>query len=37
MKYSIIYKAENTQTGEIYIGATTKSLEERKQDHIQKA
>jgi len=37
MKYSIIYKAENTLTGEIYIGATTKSLEERKQDHIQKA
>lgn len=37
MEYSIIYKAENTLTGEIYIGATTKSLEERKQDHIQKA
>lgn len=37
MKYSIIYKAENTLTGEVYIGATTKSLEERKQDHIQKA
>lgn len=37
MVYSIIYKAENTLTGEVYIGATTKSLEERKQDHIQKA
>lgn len=37
MKYSLIYKAENTLTGEVYIGATTKSLEERKQDHIQKA
>lgn len=37
MKYSIIYKAENTLTGEVYIGATTKSLEERKQDHLQKA
>lgn len=37
MRYSIIYKAENTLTGEFYIGATAKSLEERKQDHIQKA
>lgn len=33
----IIYKAQNTISGECYIGATTKSLEERKQDHIQKA
>jgi hypothetical protein len=33
----IIYKAQNTFTGETYIGATTKSLEERKTDHIQKA
>lgn len=33
----IIYKAENTLTGEVYIGATSKSLKERKQDHIQKA
>jgi len=37
MKYSIIYKAENSLTGEVYIGATTKSLEERKQDHLQKS
>ncbi|WP_281227590.1 NUMOD1 domain-containing DNA-binding protein [Flavobacterium aquiphilum] len=37
MEYSIIYKAENTFTGEVYIGATTKSLEERKQDHLQKS
>jgi hypothetical protein len=37
MKYSIIYKALNTITNEVYIGATTKSIEERKQDHIQKA
>ena len=37
MKYSIIYKAVNTITDEVYIGATTKSIEERKQDHIQKA
>jgi hypothetical protein len=33
----IIYKAQNTFTGETYIGATTKSLEERKSDHLQKA
>lgn len=33
----IIYKAQNTFTGEVYIGATTKSIEERKIDHIQKA
>lgn len=33
----IIYKAQNTFTGETYIGATTKSLEERKIDHLQKA
>ncbi|WP_164905482.1 NUMOD1 domain-containing DNA-binding protein [Flavobacterium sufflavum] len=33
----IIYKAQNIITGECYIGATTKSIEERKQDHLQKA
>ena len=33
----IIYKAENIENGKVYIGATTKSVEERKQDHIQKA
>lgn len=31
-----IYKAENTQTGYVYIGATTRSLEERKLDHFKK-
>jgi hypothetical protein len=36
-KNYIIYKAQNTITGECYIGATTKSIEERKQDHLQKA
>lgn len=36
-KNYIIYKAQNTITGECYIGATTKSIEERKTDHIQKA
>jgi len=33
----IIYKVTNSQTNEIYIGATTKSIEERKIDHLQKA
>ena len=32
-----IYKATNNITGEIYIGATTKSMDQRKLDHIQKA
>lgn len=36
-KNYIIYKAQNTITGECYIGATKKSIEERKQDHLQKA
>ena len=35
-KNYIIYKAQNTITGECYIGATTKSIDERKQDHLQK-
>lgn len=34
-KYTI-YKAENIQTGYVYIGATTRSLEERIQDHYKK-
>lgn len=33
----IVYKAENMFTGECYFGATTKSIDERKQDHLQKA
>lgn len=37
MGNSIIYKAVNTITDEVYVGATTKSIEERKQDHLQKA
>lgn len=36
-KTYIIYKAQNTITGECYIGASTKSLEERKRDHINKS
>ena len=33
----IIYKAQNILTGDTYIGATTKSIEERKADHLSKA
>jgi group I intron endonuclease len=33
----IIYKATNTVNDMVYVGATTKSIEERKQDHIQKS
>ncbi len=33
----IIYAVVNTITGNKYIGATTKNLEERKRDHLQKA
>ena len=33
----IIYKVQNECMGEVYIGATTSSLNERKLDHIQKA
>jgi len=32
-----IYKVTNNNTGEIYIGATTTSFEERKKDHIRKS
>ncbi len=32
-----IYKVTNTEDGKIYIGATTKDLKQRKQDHNQKA
>ncbi|WP_316636112.1 GIY-YIG nuclease family protein [uncultured Flavobacterium sp.] len=33
----IIYKVINTKTNEMYIGSTTKSITERKNDHLQKA
>lgn len=32
----IIYKATNTLNGEVYIGSTTKTIEERKSDHLQR-
>lgn len=33
----IIYSVKNIITGEYYIGATTKSMNERKKDHLQKS
>lgn len=33
----IIYKAENTENNQVYIGATTSSVHNRKLDHIRKA
>lgn len=36
MSNYIIYKAENTFTNEVYVGATTKTLVERKNDHLIK-
>lgn len=36
-KIYIVYKVTNLETGKAYIGATTKSIEERKVDHIQKS
>lgn len=37
MENKIIYKVVNVETGEVYIGATSKTLEARKEDHLQKA
>lgn len=34
---NIIYKVTNQETNEVYIGVTTKSLEKRKTDHLQKS
>lgn len=34
---SIVYKAQNEVTEEVYIGVTSKSLEKRIKDHLQKA
>lgn len=32
-----IYKAQNKHTGEVYIGATTHSIHQRKLDHVERA
>lgn len=36
-KKHLVYKVTNQETGKAYIGVTTRSMEERKADHIQKA
>ncbi len=33
----IIYKVINTETNQVYIGTTTKSINDRKNDHLQKS
>lgn len=33
----IIYKVENKENGQVYIGATTNSLTQRKLDHVERA
>ncbi len=33
----IIYKVKNVWTGEVYIGATTNSIKQRKLDHLERA
>jgi len=33
----VIYKAENKENGYVYIGASTKSIKERKHDHINRS
>lgn len=37
MNNYIIYKAQNIFTNETYIGATTRSIDERKSSHVQQA
>jgi predicted GIY-YIG superfamily endonuclease len=36
-KKNLVYKVTNQETGKTYIGVTTRSMEERKADHVQKA
>lgn len=37
MKNNIVYKVTNLETEEVYVGITTKSLEDRKKDHLKKS
>lgn len=34
---NIIYKVTNKKTEEVYVGVTTKSIEDRKRDHLKKS
>ena len=36
-KKHLVYKVTNQETGKAYIGVTTRTMEERKADHIKKA
>jgi group I intron endonuclease len=37
MKNNIVYKVTNLETEEVYVGITTKSIEDRKKDHLKKS
>ena len=37
MKKNIVYKVINIETEEVYVGITSKSLEERRKDHLKKS
>jgi group I intron endonuclease len=37
MSRKIIYKVTHKESGKVYVGASTKSMEERKKDHIKKS
>ena len=34
---NIIYKVTNKETEEVYVGVTTKSIDDRKKDHLKKS
>ena len=37
MEKGIIYKVTNKETEDVYVGITTKSIQERKKDHLKKS
>ena len=37
MRKNIVYKVTNNETKQVYVGITTKSIEDRKRDHLQKS
>jgi group I intron endonuclease len=37
MKNNIVYKVTNLETEEVYVGITTKSIKDRKKDHLKKS
>jgi group I intron endonuclease len=37
MRKNIVYKVTNNETKQVYIGITTKSIEDRRRDHVKKS